>query len=246
MPVGLQVFGDSGYVQIDSTYKNSSLIIQGTCTHAGFNGTNYYGMQIQMPYDIRTECPLVLVRSGIGKYVGGMYSLGPHSDNGSGASVNGEIILIGQSVFDYAIFSTRGTPIRDTGKYGIEIFNEAGSMVFTSADRHPRILEIFRKDAEPWGYPKTYVTSKGSIPWILANPLVTTWKGVGEFTEVLGGVVAANNGDGTFTVNMMDTAGTYPITDSNQFLPNYKTPGGAQGFNPYSDMPAFFAICDFA
>ena len=241
MSYGFQVLNDTGTVQIDQDYVNSRLSVTGSCsTHTGMFGTppytGVYDLHLELPAAINldVEIPVVLIRpAALGKYVGSLQFI----RNFSGSTPTGtwSLRIVGQCPFDYAIFSTLTTPVSDGSSHGLEVYRLDGSIAYSSRHSHPRITNTFQIPSGPLTFPQSFgFPSKSSIPWVLGNPLCITWKGVGDMDESIGGVMFRIDSLASCTVHLLNM-GT-----------NLFDPIGSALYNPYENVPARFAICDFA
>ena len=240
MSYGLVVRNSHGTVQIDGEYVNSRLVAAGSVSSGGYPaGSGYYGAAIHLgaAYALSLECPVVLIKpSQPAKFVGSFMAATPAT--ATWASGNGSIFLQGQCPFDYAIFSTKGSPIEDSDPFGLVVRNAAGSIVFSSNRLPPRVTALFERPAQTWGWPSSYgLSGLSEMPWILANPLMQTWKGIDEFSEQVGCVMAAVSADfTTLTVQMMDAA-------QNRVFPNI---AAKNNYNPYHARKGWFGVADYA
>lgn len=243
MSYGFEVINANGRVQIDQDHANPRLIMTGTCAAGSLT-------YIHMPYDIRDEAPLVLMRPHqAGLYVGGVRLYAPRAAFGSNPALpSGAIQMRGQCGWDYAVFSTRGAPTMDGSAWGLEVRKADGTITYSSRYQHPRITHLAQKAADATqagGWPFTFsISGHTSMPWLLANPLCITGAGVGEMSESMGAIMASvNSSFTTVTVDFRD--GAYDYSGSNPV--NYYRPfpnlTNRAAYNPYYNKPAWFGAC---
>lgn len=233
---GLQVIGDHGRIQIDQDFKAPRLIMSGSSTTEGplLGGVNE--AVVTLPYSVTLEPPLVFVRpSQPDKFVG-CFSLAAPAVGFSGS--NG-FYMAGQCPFDYAVFSSQGTPFSDGSTYGLEVYTADGAVAYSSRHSHPRIRSIAQKvatTAADGGYPNQFsISGFSQMPWIMANPLILTAFGVGPDSETMGCVMAAVNSN--YTQLSIDLRSVGP---GNGRLGDYLS--NVNDYNPYYNLPAWFAV----
>jgi hypothetical protein len=236
MSYGLQVLNTTSRIQIDQDFRNARLVASGS-RPAG----QYY---FPMPYLVTLEPPIVLMRPSVANSYVGATNIAESGDFFGYDGANGYVVMGGQHAYDYAIFSAQyGTPVSDGATYGLNVFRSDGSVAYDSRQQHPNIKSLHLKAANSTsggGYPNVFTISGfSSMPWILANPLVQTWAGVGEFSESVGCVMAAvNSGFTTLTVDFRDAAASgYPVFPALSDRANY---------NPYFGTTGWFGVAYYA
>lgn len=167
MAYGLQIDSALGRKQIDSSQKIPRLIRVGTSSAVSSGTANMFAANLG--FDVATEVPLLFIRPSLPeKYVFAcLFLTGP--DDGFS-----KVFAHAQCTFDFAIFSTLGTPIQNADTYGLEIYTAAGATVYSSKFQLPQITSLYLKNPSNSGdtFPKTVTLSGYStMPWILANPL---------------------------------------------------------------------------
>ncbi|GGA05474.1 hypothetical protein [Dyella caseinilytica] len=127
MPVGFQVFGDSGAVQIDDNYANLALVGKGTLSpgNPGQDGGNM--MQVSTG---AANAMIFLRASQIGVAVGAV------SDSG-GVRTFTIWMASGVTSVNYWVF---GTPPAPTSRFGLQIFRSDGQCTFDSANKYMRVI----------------------------------------------------------------------------------------------------------
>lgn len=239
MAHGFQVLNATHRIQIDQDFRNARVIATGTLAA----GMHY----LAMPYLVTDEIPIVLLRpSIISSYVGSV-ALWRYGDlfTGDFPNANGYLQMGGQHAFDYAICTaTVGTPIADTATHGLLVYKTDGSIVYDSRHRHPNITQLLAKASDATssgGYPNTFsISGYSDMPWLLGNPLMVTFNGVGETSSSQGCVMArVNSGFTSITVDFRDAAAplTFPVFPA---LPD------RSAYNPYSGRPAWFGVSHLA
>ncbi len=252
MGYGFEVTSASGSVQIDQDFVNSRLSITGYCnTHTGNYGgppyTGVYDLDLELPsaVNLDAEIPVILVRpSALGKYVGAVQFIRNYNVDGSGVPTTPtgtwNVQIVAECPFDYAIFSTLTTPVSDGSTHGLEVYRADGSVAYSSRHSHPRITDTFQIPSGGYVFPQSFgFPSKSATPWILANPLCTTFVGVGDGDENIGAVFMRVDTLASCTVQMLNV-GIY------LFDPMGTSVVAPASYNPYKNVPARFAICDFA
>lgn len=231
MSYGLQILNDAGRIQVDAESLPARLLTSGYVA-----GRSAY---LTMPYAIENEAPIILLKPTQpnsfvgGLYFGAIYSTGPA----------GTILVGGQHPFYYAIFAaTMGTPVIESTNYGLQVFRSDNSVAYDSRHQHPNLTHMFYKPPDTsttGGYPNTYSFSGYSeMPWILANPLMLTYLGVGETTTYAGCVMASVNP--AFNQLTVDLRFFNP-----DFAPYFhQIPVGTerQDQNPYYNSPGWFGV----
>lgn len=242
MGYGFNAVNAAGTVQIDQDFINARLIAQGTKT---VSDSSDPGVTLKLNLNevfgsdtLPGANPIVLVRPhDFGKYVGGMLLYADWA-SGYGSSTASFLELRGEAAFDYAIFSVGGTPISDSTTTGLEVYRSDGSIAYSSRHSHPRITDLlFRASYSGYAWPTSMAfPAKSAMPWLLANPLCTTWLGIGETTEWVAGVMMRINNLYSCEVDLMDTVSLVP-------LPSV-APNPSEG-DPYLNTTSRFGICDF-
>lgn len=205
MTAGFQALNTTGNIQIDDTYKNSKLVASGR-----FNAytANISALEIYLqPLGIScaVEMPLVFVRPvNYGGWVGGIsYGVGTDSQG----NYNGNDIIyisdLNVSSFDYAVFSTVGTPIASSGTVGLQVFNSLQQIVYDSNNFQPRITDSIITNANTGMYYPFNINLSGSAgkPWILANSLLTGFYGAGSEGGWAHGIYAKLVSDTVITID---------------------------------------------
>ncbi len=151
MSYGLQVVNAGGYVQIDDTYANYSLIQEGTTTT---------GQVVTVPGILPED--IVFVRIPVGPTIGAFTWYAAPVDGFSMKSQSGYDFTFSYRVFRHASVLT------PTANSPFQVFNGSGKLVFDAALVQPRIRTYAQFD--PTGSPVT-LSSLGVSPWIYANVL---------------------------------------------------------------------------
>lgn len=225
MSFGLQLINDFGRVQIDADFKAPRLI---------GSGTAYKDATFMLPHALTQETPMVMVQPHVADQYVGAVSL--YVSGGS------YVAIAGQGYFNWAVYSTLGAAISDGSQFGLEVYKADGSVAYSSRHRHPCLTHMFNKPADygtgggSGAWPSTYYFSGYTeVPWIFANPLLQTMAGVGEFSESVCGIMAkVNGGLNSITVDMRDMA--------NPAYPTFPALDTRHEYNPYYQLPAWFAV----
>ena len=164
MPAGLQVFTDSGAIQIDEEYRNFVYDGTGFATAQPING----GPAIQ--YLTLAANSLLAIRT----------TNGPSSD-GYSAYACAQPISFANGQIQYRFISgTQNTPIQwyafrlsnpsDSLGYGMDVFNSAGEMVFTSSRPPLRVLKHVMTDQSNVNFDDTF---EGKVVAAVSGKLAT-------------------------------------------------------------------------
>lgn len=239
MPAGLQVFNQSGVLQIDETTKNPRLVTSGSVAKGADNsGYGYYKIDLgAYGINLNTEIPLLLLRPATyGTYVGGVFVTKQY-----GTVTGGNFFLLdaSDSAFDYSIFSQQVAGVRDPGNLGLQVFNAAGEITYDTNQAHTRILgNLYHAATASFPYPYSFgISGFSGMPWVVANPLVSSFKG-GQDSPA--GVFMKVNSPSSVTVDLrvVGAAGT-------SFASVYGT-SIAQQADPYNGQSATFSMADWA
>ena len=154
MSYGLQVYSAAGYVQIDETYANYSLIQAGTTT------TN-------LPVVVTggLSRTMVFVRIPYGQTIASKIS-------GVTDAFKAAPIGLGATNFTYEYRVYRRVPNTPTPGMGLQVFDAGGALTFDSNKSYARILSAALIDVTGLSS-SAYVAGFGSQPWIWFDPLYT-------------------------------------------------------------------------
>lgn len=176
MPVGLAIYNTDGVLQIDESFKNPCLVATGYL--AGTGGYDPTPVSLSaLGIDVAVEMPIILIRPrAYGRWFGGCRVYRGESGVSYFETYTSEVGL------DYAIFSTKGTPIRDPGNVGLQVFDSSGAITFDSNLSHMRVLSSHYHPAiAAYQYPvQIGISNFQEMPWVVSAPLVCTWKGLGS------------------------------------------------------------------
>jgi hypothetical protein len=148
MPAGIQIFNDSGVLQIDETYINYVLISKGTAT-TNQSSPNYSWSSRPVYYVEITAtgrtAPMIALKASQGAEV--------FVVNGSVSSGTWKWRIVGGAnnvSFDYYIFDV--APV-STDTFGVAIYNAAGDPVFHSSQKPLRVGGVFESEGTilPYG-----------------------------------------------------------------------------------------------
>jgi hypothetical protein len=136
MGAGLQIFNDSGFIQIDGDMLNMEMVAKGAVTIGGTNsGQN--GNVSTVDISVAGENPVIAIASP------GFCCAYLYSRSGSTFTFrifNGEA---GAQNVEYFIFDNSGG---SAGNSGFQVFNAAGRLVFDSNKKYMRVLDTFSFD----------------------------------------------------------------------------------------------------
>lgn len=137
MPAGLQVFNDSGIIQIDGTYSNLQLVARGSATTSmqtlAYNTQPNGTFQYDTPYvqiNFTGTTPVFAVSGGSTVCVistavsGNSWTIGIVTPNGP-------------TSFEWFVFD-KATP--SGTNVGLQVFNESGQLVFDAGQKYIRVL----------------------------------------------------------------------------------------------------------
>ena len=232
MAHGFQLSNAFSRVQVDQSSSAPRLIASGVSVSLG---NNAHMVAYDTGYPLTQEPPIVMLRPHVaGKHVGG------------GAITLTGFLYYGQCSFDYAVFSTLGTPVSDGSQYGMEVYRSDGSVAYSSRHTHPRIRTLVSMPpttALGGGYPKTApLSGYTAMPWVQATSLIQTGLGQSETSEGTGGVTAAI--DATFTTLTIELTNMNPAFPGGAFptLRSFIGAALAGDYDPYFGQPSFFSV----
>lgn len=249
MSYGIEALNTLNRIQITQDFKNARLVASGYVSggYTAPNGSVGSVLQYSLPYDGKLEPPIVLIKPTlVDRYVGGMVLVY------SPTYPNGRLFLYGQCPFNYAIFSTLGTPIADTGNFGLEVYKEDGTtLAYSSKHSHPRIKQlIYKPGMSIHSYPFTSaITPQAQIPWMLANSCTGLPSSSGGPDEVgVSGMVmvSINSALNTLSFDLRDHAdadnyyGSLPY----QAMPYKNETELADPY--YGNRVCYFGVADYA
>lgn len=176
MPAGIQVFNDSGIVQIDGTYSNLQLIAKGTTTttmqllqyNTQPNGTYYYTTPVAFVSFVANS-PVFAV--------GGPVAASVISTSVSGSTWTvGVVTPAGTASFDWYVFDQAATV---GSNVGFQVFNDSGVLVFDAQAKYLKVLDNIldlvptttQSGVNGYTYPFTYTYSHPGKTCAVASPL---------------------------------------------------------------------------
>ena len=147
MPAGLQVFNDSGIVQIDGTYSNLQLTAKGTASTSMQNLS--YFTQANGTFRYNTPYTTVSFTGNTPVFaVSGDSTVSVVSTSVSGSVWTvGIITPNGPASFEWYVFDEASS---SGGNYGLQVFNDSGVLVFDSSNKY------FRQIGYVFGVVPTY------------------------------------------------------------------------------------------
>lgn len=141
MPEGLQVFNDSGFIQIDANYLNLELKQRGSFNLAGSNTANGGSTSSGLSVTVNGESPVIAIQSTTFCCA---YPLSQNGNsftfyiyNGDNQACSGEYFVFDNSSADQASDS------------GFQVFNPQGRLVFDAGKKYLRVLEYWQVDDNP-------------------------------------------------------------------------------------------------
>lgn len=141
MGSGLQIFNDSGFVQIDADYLNLELKQKGSFSLAGSNTANGGSTSSGVQINFTGESPVIAIKSTTFccayplSRSGSTFSF--YIYNGDGADCTGE----------YFIFDNSSN--ESLSNSGFQVFNAAGRLVFDAGKRYLKVLDYWQIDDNP-------------------------------------------------------------------------------------------------
>jgi len=238
MSYGITIYSSLDTIQISDATLNSRMFLGGSSSYSSTEGHHAY---INMPYNVKEEPPVVLVRPSVAEsYVGAVMVLKNDSYYYAGQNgAYGRIRILGQAAFSWAVFSTRGVAIADNELYGLNVFSSTGQLSFSSNHRQARIMSLhYRPPYSAGNWPRSFsISGHTQMPWIIANPLTVTWYGVGDLSENLGCLMAKiNSSYSALTVELGDAAGG----------PLKVLPASFRNQDPYRGRPFWIGVGSYA
>ncbi|MCY0385668.1 hypothetical protein OVY01_00110 [Robbsia sp. Bb-Pol-6] len=148
---GLAVYNSSGYLQIDSTYKNLSLRTKGAVTSGGSpTATNWYSASFTVAYG---TSPVMAFRPSSGQAML-LYS------TVSGSNITYYVLCSASGVtVSYWVFDDP-VSVTVSGLYGLIVNNAAGAKVFDSRSNYMRVVGVLSSPGVLTGDP---MDSSGGI-----------------------------------------------------------------------------------
>lgn len=141
MPEGLQIFNDSGYIQIDADYLNMELKQKGTFNLPGSNTANGGSISSGVQISFNGESPVIAIKSTTFCCAYPLSRSGNTFNfyiyNGDGQDCTGEYFIFDNS-------SSEGA-----GSSGLQVFNGQGRLVFDSNKKYLRVLDYWQVDEPP-------------------------------------------------------------------------------------------------
>ena len=200
MPVGLQIINDSGYIQIDDTYRNLQLVQiipvsiptgTGTPRTITFTGSNAAVLVARNQGLVYAMCDLHVDAGGT-NYTGYVYY-----NNGTGSA---------KTMYFY-LFDTVDTV--DTHGVGLEVFDPTGKPVYSSKNKNMSVSTDFSKELGMFVYRKLFAmipTGPGPNDVAIITRLYRINGGAIEFAnQIIARVQGAPgnyNTEGYFTVDL--------------------------------------------
>lgn len=210
MASGFRCRNQDQIVQIDSSYVNSHLVVQGYSDKLAVGtAVPQYEAAIALAadYSSANEAPVVFVKpTQTGKWIGSVSVPAPYEAFGSfPARPNGEVRIRAECPFYWAIFSSIGNPISRGLKVGMVIRSPAnGAIVFTTNNTAPRITTLLPFAGGTTRWPMTAgFPAHGAMPWIFASNLVDASSG--QETDPYAMMAKINPGLATMTVDFLNT-----------------------------------------
>jgi hypothetical protein len=141
MPAAFECWNDAGYTQIDSQYPNLRLAQKGTvyCDQAIPGDLATAGQCFYRDIAVSAANPVIAFRCGTH-----CASVGIGFD---GSTYNHRFYTRGQAFVDYWCFADAPAPITA----GLEVYNQAGQLVFTSKDRPAKVIGNYQAPTLPRG-----------------------------------------------------------------------------------------------
>ncbi len=161
---GLQVFNDNGSILIDQNYVNLALRGKGTvaigtnAANGGYLGTELFGITLGQP-------PLIAIRSS------GFVSIAD-----VGLDRFSYHLAKGVETFDYWFF---GPPPVSTARYGLQVFDDSGKLVFDSNLGYVRMMQFINTQNTGMIYPDSGgvsslfqypITNAANAAFVFADP----------------------------------------------------------------------------
>ena len=136
MTAGLQVYSDSGLIQIDDRYSNLALRTKFTTTTSSVSGTldtlNYATVDVSATY------PIVAVNTAGRIALLGAYSIGTNLWRLQFVSSSGNTTFTAY-VFDY--------PVSPGNNFGLQVFRDDGVLAFDSNIKYAKVAAIVNRPA---------------------------------------------------------------------------------------------------
>lgn len=179
MSYGPQVISAAGYIQIDETYANHSLVQAGTAT----TGT---------PFSVSglgTARKLVFVRLPYGRAIARKYTSAADSFLTVAADGGADF------AFEYRVFERISSS--PSSGYGLHVFDGSGGLTFDSNLQYARIRASASVSITTFSLSST-VPGIGAQPWVWLDPLyiiayVPIAPGLGSYMYALSAKVLADN-----------------------------------------------------
>lgn len=162
MPVGIQVLGASGAVQIDADYQNlvlRSKIVGVTTSNAGF-GLSQGG------FTVSARTPIIAWSAGTNSAT--LTSLVSLSTD----SWSGVMLVEGPIGTAFTIYVFDGASQVAASSFGLQVFNAAGTLVFDSGQKYMKIAHVqegvWPSSGVSWPggiAGRTYATAYTTMPW---------------------------------------------------------------------------------
>lgn len=151
MSYGFFVQNNAGRVQVDENYRNLGLVASGQLSGEG-----------TITFPAQTICaPLVVIRHTLDGKHAAIFTL---------TSTSAYIWTDG--VTDWAVYGL-GSPVLDASQYGLEVFDSAGALAFTSRAEPLRLRTVVDVDMP---YPDFFSTGNpGDQPAYPYTPTFTGW-----------------------------------------------------------------------
>lgn len=221
---GLRVVNSSGYVQIDSTYKNLALRESGTVVSGG-SSTGNTGWYAATPTTVAGTCPVIAFRASNTCFM--RYSVV------SGNQITYYFFCQGAGVsVQYWIFDdpAAATP---SGSYGLIVKDGAGAKVFDSRLTYMRVIDALSGAAssaadDPWtnGFSRSYsgvpAVVQGQLFSEVLNAIVSTPPNFTVTASWIAGAVSFSGGAVTWkSVNPNTVQSQTSVAPTNQQHSNY-------------------------
>lgn len=210
MPVGLEVFNESGQLLISSESTDARVVKYGTSN------------LIELSDAELAQAPLIFLRPRSPNQIFGAFRNG---DPGSSPLPTGARLRF-DGAADWAIVNPFAAPISRGQPFGIEVFDGAGNVTFSSNFSYSRLRTLYRRPSFSGGQGYPTVVSAlwaDAMPWVMANDLIETGRGIGEFSESVGAIYASISADFktiTYTFRDSVTGNIFPnLADRGNYDP---------------------------
>lgn len=150
MTVGIQVFNDTGTIQIDDNYSCFGVSDAGTCTLVTDSAPHPQPVSIGT-VTVDGICPVIALRAGVPTCVVGV------TNSGSSWTFHLRAFGSGPIFVPYYIFDTAGEARETTDVIGMAIYRADGELAFHTAMPMMRIIDFNNMAEPPAGWTGTTV-----------------------------------------------------------------------------------------